>query len=63
MGLTKEECLRNLKRIITRGGNEDEFLSLYPYFKYEIDYLFKLIDEHFGTVGVGKDARFSEEGD
>lgn len=47
MILTKEQCLYNLKALITRGGNDDEFLRLYPHFKYEIDYIFKLIDEHF----------------
>lgn len=47
MNLTKEECLYNLKTLITRGGDEEDFLSLYPHFKYEIDYIFKLIDEYF----------------
>ena len=47
MKLTKKESLHNLKIIITKGGSDDEFLKIYQYLKYEIDYMFNLIDEHF----------------
>ena len=58
--LTKKECLHNLKILITRGGNEDEFLSLYPHFKYEIEYILELIDEYFEMVEQIESGRLSD---
>ena len=52
MKLTKEGSLYNLKTIITKGGGEDEFLRQYQCLKYEIDYMFNLIDEHFELVDL-----------
>lgn len=52
MKLTKKESLYNLKTIITKGGCDDEFLRQYQYLKYEIDYMFNLIDEHFELVDL-----------
>ena len=45
--LTKEECEHAIVTLVTRGGDENEFLSLYLYFKNEIDCLLALINEHF----------------
>ena len=47
MKLTKEECGHAIVTLATRGGDENEFLSLYAYFKNEIDCLLSLINEHF----------------
>lgn len=47
MKLTRKESLHNLKVIITKGGNDDEFLRIYPDFQYEINYMITLIDKHF----------------
>ena len=45
--LTKEECLRVLIILATKSTNAEDLMKIYPYFKYELDMMINLIDEHF----------------